>query len=421
MARKKRIRKSPGNFQHSNHEVLGGKAKVFRTAKSGDVYQFQMWISEEKKYLRRSLKTKDLETAIGRAEELYLQTYSDVSTGKKIFGLTLQELVDKYLNYRLDDVALGNITKGRHSTIRFQLRHLLNWKNGETKVNALDRNDCYNYEVWRMKETPTTQKTTIRHEQASINAMMKYGYRNGYCHIDSFDFRKMVIRAPDVGRRDVFSLEEYDQLIRYMRTYVSKRTCPDEKERLKRLMVRDAILTASNTMLRVGELWNLKWKDILAIEKVFDEDENEMTLVTINVRPEISKTRTGRRVPVRGGEYIERIRARAVHTDPDDYVFCAIGKKTKPKTIFWYKHWETLMNAINISDYQTRKLTWYSLRHFGITCRIRANVHLSDIAKLAGTSTSHVENTYGHYDDAMLRGASMKNFAIGSHGIIHKE
>ena len=94
---------------------------------------------------------------------------------------------------------------------------------------------------------------------------MKYAYRNGYSHIDAFDFRKMVTRATDVGRRDVFSLEEYDNLIWYMRTYVSKRAFHDEKERLERLMVKDAILTASNTMLRVGELRNMKWKDIVAI------------------------------------------------------------------------------------------------------------------------------------------------------------
>ena len=152
-----------------------------------------------------------------------------------------------------------------------------------------------------------------------------------------------------------------------MRTYVSKRVCPDEKERL---MVRDVIRTASNTILRVGELRNMKWKDNVAIERVFDEDENEINLVTINVRPEISKTGTGRRVPGRGGEYIERVRARVVCTEPDDYVFCA-------------------------------------------------KVQLSAIAKLAGTGLAHVENTYGHYDDAMLLGASMKNSIIGSQGIIH--
>ena len=74
MPRKKRIRENAGGFQHSNHEILGGKAKIFRVPNSGDVYQFQMWIPEEKKSFRRSLKTKDLETAVKRGEELYLQT-----------------------------------------------------------------------------------------------------------------------------------------------------------------------------------------------------------------------------------------------------------------------------------------------------------------------------------------------------------
>ena len=100
------------------------------------------------------------------------------------------------------------------------------------------------------------------------------------------------------------------------------------------MLVRDATLVASNTMLRVGELWNLKWKDVLRIEQIFDKDERKISLVTINVRAEISKTRKGRRVPVRGGEYLERIRAGAIHTDDEDFVFCAVGKQTKPRTHF---------------------------------------------------------------------------------------
>jgi len=47
------------------------------------------------------------------------------------------------------------------------------------------------------------------------------------------------------------------------------------------------------------------------------------------------------------------------------------------------------MAAIDIDDKQ-RNLTWYSLRHFGITCRIRAKVMLSDISQLAGTSIAHI-------------------------------
>jgi len=49
-------------------------------------------------------------------------------------------------------------------------------------------------------------------------------------------------------------------------------------------------------MLRVGELWQLKWSDIVAIETRYDEQENAVNLVTINVRAEICKTRTSREV-----------------------------------------------------------------------------------------------------------------------------
>lgn len=416
MAKKKRVRKNAGSFQHSSHEILGGKAKVFRVPNSGDVYQFQMWISEEKKYIRRTLKTRDLETAIKRAEEMYLQTYSDVQSGRKIFGITLQELCNAYLSYRDEDVALGNITKGRLGTISSQLKHFLSYKGHKTKVAELDRDSCYEYEVWRVKEFPDTKKVTIRNEQATFNAMFKYAYRVGYSHIDSLDFRKMVIKGAEIGRRDTFTLQEYDRLVRYLRTYVSKRACPDDNERLERMLVRDSILIASNSLLRVGELWNLQWKDILTIEKMFDENERELSLVTINVRPEISKIRKGRRVPVRGGEYFERVKARAKHKEPNDFVFCAVGKRIKPRATFWYDHWKVLMDAIDI-DYKERNITWYSLRHFGITCRIRAKVLLSDIAQIAGTSTSHVESTYGHFDDGMLRQASIKNFSVDNHGI----
>jgi integrase len=417
----KTTKRKVGTFQHSNHPILGGKAKIFRVPKSGDIYQFQMWIEAEKKYLRKTLKTKDLETAILRAEKLCMDTYTGISIGKKIFGITIKELLEKYLEHREKEVGSGHITLNRYRAIKSGSKHFLNYKGHNTKVSELDRNSCYEYEVYRVTTFPNTRKMTIRNERHAINAIMKYGYRQGYCHFDSFDFRKMVIKGKEVSRRNTFTNEEYDQLVRYMRTYVSKRECPDDHERLERLMVRDAILIASNTMLRVGELWNLRWKDILSIEKIFDEDEKIMSLVTINVRGEISKTGSPRRIPVRGGEYIERMRGRSIHTSSDDYIFCSVGKRTKPPAMFWYNHWRQLMIGIGISDYKERKITWYSLRHFGITCRIRSGALLSNIAKLAGTSSHLVEITYGHWDDKILRDTSMKNFSISPNGISIKD
>ena len=42
-----------------------------------------MCIGEEKKYMRKSLQTRDFEAATDRAEKLYLETMANVSSGKK--------------------------------------------------------------------------------------------------------------------------------------------------------------------------------------------------------------------------------------------------------------------------------------------------------------------------------------------------
>jgi len=247
--------------------------------------------------------------------------------------------------------------------------------------------------------------------------MMQFGYREGYCHFPKFDFRQIKITRDDIGRRDIFTLDEYDKLVNFMKTYTSVKECPDKSIREERLMVRDCVFIASNTMLRVGELWALEWRDIVDIEKTVDEQNQTVHLVTINVRPEISKVRTSRRVITRGGEYIQRLRKHSSFTAPNDFLFSAVDGTAILNRKKWYAHWKNLMVGIGIENYQERKLTWYSLRHFGITCRIRAKVPFGDISKVAGTSVSHIESHYGHYDDDMLKSTALRNFSIKPDGL----
>ena len=56
--------------------LLGDRGELYRMSRSGAVYQIRIWVSEERKYLRRSLKTTDYETAKQRGEKLILQTLS---------------------------------------------------------------------------------------------------------------------------------------------------------------------------------------------------------------------------------------------------------------------------------------------------------------------------------------------------------
>ena len=118
-----------------------------------------------------------------------------------------------------------------------------------------------------------------------------------------------------------------------------------------------------------------------------------------------------------GGEYFQRLKARCEQMGKDDFVFGAISGHNSAANEKRYGHWKTLMAAMGI-DYKARNLTWYSLRHFAITCRIRAGVKLSEIAKLAGTSVTYIEKHYGHIDDQLLKTAALQNFKISKDGLI---
>jgi len=400
-----------------DHDVLGGKAKIFRVQVSGKVWQFRIWIEQEKKYVRKSLKTRDYDTAIKIAEESVFKIYSDVASGRKIFGITVGELISQYLKWRKEDVEVSRITKERWLVLGSQLKHFGKILGEDKKVSELSYNSIFDYEIWRKKSSPKVRDITLRGEMSTINHMMANAWRKGLVHFNKFDFRKMKIdMTEEFKRRGIFSLEEYDDLVRFMRSYVSEKNCVDEADREERLMVRDCVLIAANTMLRVGELWQLRWQDIKQIKEVFDSEERKTTLVTIQVRGETSKNRRTRTVVSRGGEYFLRLKQRSKNTAEDDYIFPLLygNRSSKNKR---YDHWKNLMEGIGL-DYKKRNVTWYSLRHFGITCRIRAGVSYLEIADLAGTGIQNIQSHYGHIDTAMKERSALKNFKIAKDGLL---
>ena len=295
------------NSKTFSQDILNGKGEVYLMPRSGGVYQFRMWIPDEKKYLRRSLKTTDKETAINRAEKKVFEVHSVLATGRKLFGITLGELVDKYLEWRWTDVEINRITKERWGTIRSQTNALIRVKNSELRVAELDENSFYDWRQMRSKDNPTVSLVTVRNETATIKQMFEYAYREGLSHFPTLNFRPLTIKKDDIGRRGTFTVEEYDSLIGFMRQYVSKKHCPNLIEREQRLMIRDYILLLSNTCLRVGELRQMLWSDILGVEERTNEVGQLVSLLSLRVRAEISKVRTSRDIITRGGEYIKRL------------------------------------------------------------------------------------------------------------------
>lgn len=160
---------APSAFTSEEHDILGGKAKMLRVRQSGDVWQFRMWITDEGKYIRRSLRTRDYHSAVERAEKIVFETLGDIKSGRKIFGITLGELVNAYVCYREIDVENGDITAGRLVTIKSQLKHFISFKSDDLKLAELERNSFYEYAAWRKKNNRTVRDVTIRNEESTFN------------------------------------------------------------------------------------------------------------------------------------------------------------------------------------------------------------------------------------------------------------
>ena len=438
------------NSTYAHYDILDGDAKVYKRHDS-KYWHFRMWLPKENKYYKKSLRTKDKETALSEGRNLALTLMTEEKLGKKRFGITYEKLVELYLEHREQDIdKQTGITKGRHKTIRSQLKYSVNILGAKTRMGALDNEALYDYSLLR-KKSHLAEYHTTRNESITINAMMQWGYDKGHVHFPKFVFKKIKIKNDDIGKRDTFTDEEYASLCRFMRTWVLEKNCMtykkfmckktgrwtkgttlsfDKELQLERQMVRDYISISANTGLRVGEIRQLLFSDIEKVEEHMIDDEIKL-LAKIKVRWETSKVRKNREFLARGGEYFIRLKDRQLNTEPHHLVFSMDGKRTLT-SVRWSKHWKELMQGIGINDWKKeylkdengeylldedengicegRNITFYSLRHYCISSRVKSSVPIIDIAKQMGTSFHHIESTYLHYEEEQSRTAALKSY-----------
>ena len=65
-------------FYTAEHDICDGAVKLLRTKQSGDVWQMRCWISAEKRYVKKSLRTRDLE----QAKEIFRASQLDIEAQK---------------------------------------------------------------------------------------------------------------------------------------------------------------------------------------------------------------------------------------------------------------------------------------------------------------------------------------------------
>lgn len=369
--------------------------------KRGDNWHFRMWMTKDQKYVRKSLETQNTDVATAKAKKLFLSLFADHEAGKSYFSLTVEQGVERYLEYRKSDVAGGFIVADRLVTIR---SHLLHWKDfigGNLKLSELTMASCEDYFLHRVTKSKVPGKqVTIENEQSTINACMKYLFKQGLAHVSGFEFRKLkkIDRNNEDIRRSTFTNDEYNDMIKYMRDYSARKKHKlDDKTFLLRMLVRHWIIIAANSGLRSGEQRQLRWSDITVESHTIGGKEH--LFARLCIRFETSKVRKSRIFLCRGGQYFVRWKQIQNPNSEDDLVFSLDGETEFPNRTLT-AHFHKIVAGANIANVQKRGIVPYSLRHFMITQRILSGLTYADVAEMCGTSDKEVKDTYNHLNDA---------------------
>ena len=401
--------------------------------KRGDYYQMRMWLQNEKKYARFSLKTRNRSTAIDKAKKYYHELMSQQIAGKRYFSLTAKQGVQMYVEARAKDVESGDIVKGRLGTIKTHLEHWLDFIGRDTKLKELERTDCEDYYLERTKTKRKLQisRTTVMNEQSTINAMISWLRKRNEVYIDAFDFKKL--KKEDKGlaenRRQTFTQAEARDIHLFLESYV-RDAMKDltNKNNVYKALAGCYFGVALNTGLRRGEQRQLCWSDVtnlhlggpLNISRAGSKG-GAYDAVKIVVRGVTSKVKETRTIIVKDSHtYFTKLQriAMATHNAKmkthdwsklgDDLVFSYDGKSMLTSRQISYHFYKVIeLAGIVVGD---RNIVPYSTRHYFITQRINSGLNLMDVAGLAGTSAMQIQRTYYHTSETKMFEDAFKDY-----------
>lgn len=379
--------------------------------KRGDYWHFRMWLANERKYARLSLKTRNRSTAVDKAKLRYHELMAQQLQGKSFFSKTSKQGVDEYLAQRHRDVEAGIIVKGRYSTIKTHLEHWLDFIGRDSKLKELERTDCENYfhERTKTKRGLSISQTTVLNEQSTINAMMSWLYKNKESYIEAFDFKKLprIDRGDESQRRSTFTDDEIKDISAVIEGNLADAAKSlDEEDNLIKYVVSHYLLISIASGLRRGEQLQLRWQDIEWLErKVGGEDRS---LVKITVRGETSKVRKTRVFVIQDREYfdglfklLQPINVKARKFDPtvptfaETLIFSTDGISPITVRSIDY-HFTKVLDQAEITSRDKRDLVPYSFRHYFITQKVNSGLMPHQIAEMCGTSAVQIEKTYYH-------------------------
>lgn len=383
------------------NDIFDGRIRIYKTTHSGDVWQMRMWISQEKKYIRKSLKTRDKAIAMQMAEDEYIQYTARLKNGEKLFSISADELVHRYLKYVQSLVDEKQISEGRKSNIKTHTKHYLSFVGKSTKIQNIDRKKFQTYRSHRQKEVKDITMTVVVNESISIKQMYRWANNEGLITHYEPDFGKINVQKNEV-RRESFTIKDYNNLVEVAGKWymsVPKNHPTRDEEIYYRRTIRDFIVLMGNYGFRTGELLLVKYGDVIVHDEASDNPS-----ATVTIHAENTKVRKKREVTGKRGDVFIRRKEYSPFNGRDSFVFTHFKRNKVLTKDLLYGYYKELVNLVKKKhpDFDDTK-TLYSLRHFWITLHLLiGKVDVYKIARYAGTSLNQIQKHYDNMKDAQV-------------------
>ena len=419
--------------QLDKHPVLGGKGYVYRRVQGGSFYLY-CWVKQERKRLRKSLDTDDLEVAVRLAEAEVLTLLAKTQVGQRVFSDTLGEVVDAWNDLQQKRFNAGEVRSAdyfRYKTTWFR-KHLGHVFGLDTRVGDLRQSDWDRFLEYRRGQV---KADTLAAELSYVRSLVgQVGLKKGAVLVPEFNVSRKRGWKKQSRRTTTFTQDEF----RSFRKAVHGYPAPENKDgtyrrdwqyghrndRTKRFQNFDQNLEGSRRVLlrylfevlafsgcRPHEVAGseerpnesaLRWRDVVFLDKTFTGTQLNKTttkhqLAVLRVRAE---TKTGSRsVTTLLGKQLATLRKWSRYQGDDDFVFAEqFGLRAGRPVLLQAlrEHWREVCRRQGLRGFNRFEPDLYSLRHYFATERLAAGVPPVFVAKTLGHSLQELFQTYEH-------------------------
>ena len=366
-----------------------GRLTIFK--RSG-VYYARIRTAASQKYVVRSLKTSNEETAVQLGRRLLFQIEQRADQGlppkSKLFSI----VIDDYIHFRERDHAHGKTSAGM---LRQIIRVSKFWREyaGHLPVEDIDDKVMREFIPWRRdyyasfdrlpknaKRHPTDK--TLQWDMMLGKAIVRWAAEQGLRGKKS---AITVTFTPKKKRvRPAFERWEYCRLWRTLCKRIQ--TARDQHTRRSRELLRHYVLVLANSGIRPGEANNLNVRDVHPFKD--DKGRSNYRLVV--------RGKTGERdaiVRSVAAKRLDKYLAKRRAMDPAGFMFVMPDGS---KVISLIDQLDSALREAKILKSSFgEKYSVYSLRHFYAVNALRTGVGVFEVARNMGTSVQMIQEYYG--------------------------